>query len=69
MANASTQSACEVEHAEAVVRASGIRDCRVRHHTIGDGRGLLARIEVPADQLVDALTGSAATTSPRHWPC
>lgn len=44
-----------IEHAEAVVRASGMRDCRMRHHTIGDGRGLLARIEVPTDQLAQAL--------------
>jgi len=35
----------QVERAEALVRASGFRECRVRHH------GETARIEVPCDDL------------------
>ena len=44
-----------IEAAEATLRAAGHSDCRVRHHTIGDNRGTLARIEVPRDELPLAL--------------
>ena len=37
------------------MRAAGHSDCRVRHHTIGDNRGALARIEVPRQELMLAL--------------
>lgn len=42
----------QVERAEAALRAAGFRQCRVRHH------GEVARIEVPADELV-RLVGEA----------
>ena len=39
-----------MEAAERVVRAQGFTDCRVRHH------GDVARIELPADELLRAVT-------------
>ena len=44
-----------IEQAEAIIRAAGIPDCRVRHHMIGDDRGFLARIEIPSELLPIAL--------------
>lgn len=40
-----------IEAAEATLRAAGLRECRVRHHAVGSGRGYLCRIEVPESDL------------------
>lgn len=44
------EQVAQVERAEAVLRAAGFPECRVRHH------GAVARIEVPADQLTRLAT-------------
>jgi pyridinium-3,5-biscarboxylic acid mononucleotide sulfurtransferase len=45
----------QIDDAEAVLHWLGLRECRARHHTIGQGRGLLCRIEVPDSDLQRVL--------------
>lgn len=40
-----------IEAAEDLLHALGFRECRARHHIIGDDRGFLCRIEVPVADL------------------
>lgn len=46
-----------IDRAEALLRALGVREGRVRHH--GEGSGLLARVEVPLAELPALVAGPA----------
>lgn len=48
-----------IEAAEAELKRLGLRDCRARHHTVGNGRGSLCRIEVPEAELERVLAARA----------
>lgn len=48
-----------VEAAEEVLHGLGLRECRARHHRVGNGRGHLVRIEVPEADLADVLARRA----------
>jgi len=45
-----TAALAMIEGAEAVLRRAGFRECRARHHTVGE-RGALCRLEVPLGEL------------------
>lgn len=49
-----------IEAAEIELKQLGLHDCRARHHTVGNGRGTLCRIEVPERDLERVL--AARTT-------
>ncbi|TVR42734.1 MAG: ATP-dependent sacrificial sulfur transferase LarE [Planctomycetota bacterium] len=55
-----------IEAAEAALRFAGFSDCRARHHRIGDGRGFLCRIEVPAAELPEVLAQREALQAALH---
>lgn len=48
-----------IEAAEIALKGLGLRDCRARHHTVGNGRGTLCRIEVPDSDLERVLAARA----------
>lgn len=48
-----------IEGAEDALRWLGLHECRARHHTVGGGRGLLCRIEVPEADLQRVLDARA----------
>lgn len=48
-----------IEAAEIELKKLGLRDCRARHHTVGNGRGKLCRIEVPDNELERVLAARA----------
>ena len=39
-----------IEAAEDYLHLAGFSDCRARHHSVGDGRGSLCRVEVLPEQ-------------------
>lgn len=49
-----------VERAEAVLHEAGFPECRARHHRVGDDRGHLCRIEVPAAAIERLVAARAA---------
>ena len=48
-----------IEAAEIELKKLGLRDCRARHHTVGNGRGKLCRIEVSDHELERVLAARA----------
>jgi uncharacterized protein len=48
-----------IEAAEIELKRLGLRDCRARHHSVGNGRGRLCRIEVPDADLERVLAARA----------
>ncbi len=48
-----------IEKAEVVLHSLGLRECRARHHRVGNGRGHLCRIEVPESDLATVVARRA----------
>jgi uncharacterized protein len=52
-----------IEAMEEALKKLGVRDCRARHHAIGQGRGSLCRIEVPVAELATVLAARETLTA------